>query len=88
MTSAAEVLRFLTPDGPGMGLVAVKAVELRLRHMEIMLAHLRLVSVAVLQAVLCRGFYLAVRVVAVKTLQRRHGPSRGVVLVTSEAPVV
>ena len=72
MTSAAEVFGLLTADSPAMGFMAVKAAELRLRHMKVMLAHLCLVSVAVLQAVLRRRFYLTVRVVAVKTFQRRH----------------
>jgi hypothetical protein len=52
MTPAAEAFRLFMADGPGVGLMAVKAVELCLRHMEIVLAHFCFVAVAVLQAVL------------------------------------
>ncbi len=67
-----------------MRLVAVEAAKLCLCHVKVVLSHLCLVPVAVFETVLVCGFDLAVRMMTIKTPQRRHRPLCGNIFVTCQ----
>ncbi len=69
MALDTEGFRLLFADGPAMCLMAVKTLQSRLCHMQIMLSYPCFTAMAVLQTVLTGQLYLSMRLMAVKAFQ-------------------
>lgn len=88
MAFIAEVFRLFFAYAPGMRLMAVKARQPCLCHVEIVLPDPCFVTMAGLQAVLTGRLYLPMGMMAIKTFQRRHYPLEGEVLMAGEALLI